>query len=456
MRPKADLRPYQDRLVQALRLRDELITVVPMGGGKTAATLTAIADDIAVGNIRHALVLAPKRVAAAVWPDEVSSWEHLRGLDYVLVTGSPAKRVSLLTKEPRQITIVGIDNVQWLVDQLEQLPHEHWLFDCLVVDEISRFKNPKSKRLKALMRIARRFSTVWGLTGTIRPNGHQDLFGPALLTTRGKLWGKSFYKWRQAYFFPTDYNGYTWAIFPHLQYEVEEAFGRIALTLDPSEMPGLPELNIVEHFVDLPGYARSIYRDMQKTLMAQIDSGAVTAVNAAVATGKLCQISNGFLYDEDTEPTLIHHSKEEWLQDLVEDLNGEPLIIVYEFQADLEMLKSWLPNAPVIGGGTNEKNSLAIINQWNRGELPVLVIHPYAAGHGLNLQFGGRQMAFISPPWSAEAFDQTIKRVHRPGQKEAVNVHICMARDTIDEAKRARVVDKMTMQEVFNKYLRRV
>jgi SNF2 family DNA or RNA helicase len=459
MRPKSALRGYQNRTVTELYESPGRLIVLPMGAGKSAIGLTTVDELIEAGEIRHALILAPKRVAQLVWPDEVHLWEHTNHLRYELLDGSPTKRAAgIITAPDRQLTICGIDNTQWLCGELERLPDDHPLFDVLIIDEISRFRNPKSKRARALLTQVERFKNIWGLTGTPRPNGLEDLFKPLQIISRGKLWGRSFYSWRDTRFYPTDYERRNWAIKPDWEKRTNEEAATLTSTMSPEDMPELPELNIIEHFVDLPDDAQEIYDDMEKTLFAQLEDQDVLAVSAGVATGKLSQCAQGFMYgNEDKKVTTIHTAKREWISDLVENLAGDPVIIVYEFHEDLAVLKELFgADVPFMGQGVTDAKAAKHVEQWNARKLPIFCLHAASGGHGLNLGEGGSQMAFYGLPWSAELYEQTLKRIHRPGQTRQCFIHICLARETIDEAKRMRVLQKMSAQEAFKKYLRKI
>jgi SNF2 family DNA or RNA helicase len=457
MRKKTDLRDYQSRTVTTLYESDGHIAVLPMGAGKTVAALTAIDELQTEGFVRHGLVIAPKRVATAVWPDEIKQWQHLAGMTHAVLNGNPIKRAEqLILAGQRQLTIVGVDLTQWLVDELKKLPDGHPIFDLLVIDEISRFRNPKSKRGKALLTQVDRFKTIWGLTGTPRPNGTMDLFKPTAIISRQSLWGRSFYSWRDKRFYATDWERRNWVIKPDWEERTNAEAATVMSTLAPSDMPELPEINIVEHYVDLPVDALKAYRTMERRLFADTDAGRILAASAGVAAGKLSQCANGFMYGEHREPVWLHNEKRQWIVDLVEAAAGAPMIIVYEFIEDLFMLRQEFPDLPAIGAGVSDADATKHIDDWNARRLPLLALHPASGGHGLNLQAGGSQMAWISLTWSPEFWEQTIKRIHRPGQDERVFIHVCLARDTVDEAKRMRVLHKLSMQEAFRRYLREI
>ena len=457
MREKSELRPYQHRIATALYENDEKIAVVRPGGGKTVAALTAIEELIRDKYIRHALVIAPKRVARMVWPDEIALWAHTRGLSYQVLSGTPQQRKIGLAEAHAgvfDITIVGIDIAEWLVSQVSLLPEDSRLFDLLVIDEVSRLRKPSGVRARALLRHAKRWQMIWGLTGTLRPSGPEDLFMPATVVTRARLWGKSFYRWRRDRFYPLDYQGYTWAPLPGAEEVINRQLAPLCVTLRDDELPQLPELSILFDRVELPPGARKQYNDMEEKLMLRDDKGIVLASTAAVATGKLAQIANGFVYD-DGVTIRIHPEKEQWAQDIIDDAAG-PVLFVYEYRQDLEMLRGLLgEDLPYLGDGVTNKASDHNITQWNEGKLPFMALHPASGGHGLNLQHGGSDMAWICPTWSPEFWEQTIARLHRSGQNKSVVVRVCTAADTVDEMKIDRVHKKMTAQAAFEAYLRR-
>jgi hypothetical protein len=454
------LRDYQQRAVTELYEQPEKIAVLPMGAGKTAIALTAIGDLVRECEIRQALVLAPKRVAEITWPAELKEWpqvELLAGMD--VVAGGPGTRSKILFEGPGRIKVMGIDNAQWLCGLLKDLEADDPLFDLLVIDEISRFKDPKGKRYKDLMKVMPRFKNVWGLTGTPRPNGDEDLFAPANIITRGKLWGRSFYKWRQERFYPTDRNGYNWAPLPGASERIAAEFATIAFRLDDGDMPELPPHHEVFDEVVLPPAVRRQYDTMQEKLFAELGSDdAVLAASAAIASGKLAQIAQGFLYIEDHyEPknsgVALHRLKLDWLHELVDSLDGEPLVVFYDFQEDQARLRAEFPKMIFLGDLSGREAALAV-DLWNQGGIPLLALHPASAGHGLNLQHGGSKMAWYSLPWSAELFDQATARLLRPGQAgERVTSFHCIASGTVDEMKRHRVISKMSAQDAFRRYL---
>ena len=431
--------------------------MLDLGAGKTAATLTAIKDLIDDEEIRHALIVAPKRVAELVWRQEAAAWAHTAGLKIALLEGAPAARAALLAcASTRQITLIGIDNTQWLVGELEKRPADDRLFDLLVIDEVSRLKSPASKRARALLSIAGRFRNRWGLTGTPRPNGEEDLFMPAAVITAGALWGRSYHRWLQERFKP-DFSGFSWTIKPAWKARTEEEFGRISITLDDADMPDIPEINTVVSTVTLPPDVIGPYREMQQQLFTSVEGREVLAANPAVAAGKLAQLVAGFLYDAELKATRLHQVKLDWLQEIIASLDGQPLLVAYEFREDIAALNRMLgTEVPYLGGDVPSAVAERHVEAWNAGRLAVMALHPASAGHGLNLQAGGHHLAWLGLTWSAELYQQTLKRIHRPGQKQRVTVHICLAEGTVDEMKRDRVIDKLSAQEAFQRHLQRI
>jgi SNF2 family DNA or RNA helicase len=451
------LRSYQERAATFLYERDAALLVAPLGAGKSTAALTAIAELIGDSHRRHALVIAPKLVAATVWPQEVTAWPHLRRLRVAVLDGGPARRLELIMSAPvRELTVIGVDLLPWLVDALGPLPDDHPLFDLLVIDETSRLKDPVGRRARALLGIAGRFRTRWGLTGTPRPNSSMDLFTPAAIITNGALWGRAFALWRKQHFRHDRFSD-RWTPLPGAEARIAAEFGAVTMIVAAEDMPDLPPLNVVVSRIELPPAVMATYKTMQRKPFATIEGRAIEAASAMVATGKCAQLANGFLYGDGAhDPIPVHTLKIDWLRELVDSLDGEPLLIAYEFVEDLRAIRRALGDVPALGGGNSAKQSARLVDDWNAGRLPLLAFHPASAGHGLNLQHGGSRMAWLAPTWSAELHEQAIARLYRPGQTKHVTVHVCVAAGTVDEMKRDRVLSKMSAQEAFRKHLERL
>jgi hypothetical protein len=449
---------YQLRAATFFYERDAAFMVAPLGAGKGAAALTALAELIRDGHRRHALVVAPKLVATTVWPQEVTLWPHLAHLRIAVVNGTPERRRAILaTASARELTAIGVDLVPWLVGELATLADDRPLFDVLIIDETSQLKDPSGKRARALLKVAGRFKTRWGLTGTPRPNSAMDLFMPAAIITDGALWGRAFTPWQKRHFRPRDPFGREWKSLPGAEDRIAADFGTVAMMVADADMPDLPPLNVVVTSVTLPSAVMAAYKTMQRELFAAIDGRAVEAISPLVATGKCAQMANGFLYDEgNDDPVAVHTVKIDWLRELVESLDGEPLLIAYEFIEDLRTIRRAFGDVPTLGSPTPAREAEQLIKAWNAGALTLLALHPASAGHGLNLQHGGSRMAWLSPSWSAELTEQAIARIYRPGQTQHVTIHVCVAAGTVDEMKRDRVIGKMSAQEAFRQHLERV
>jgi hypothetical protein len=452
------LRSYQQRAATYLYERDAAFLIAPLGAGKGAAALTALAELIRDKHRRHALVIAPKLVATTVWPTEIASWPHLQHLRVAVLDSAPESRRALLaTAHERELMVIGVDLVPWLVGELVAFADDHPLFDVLIIDETSRLKDPSGKRSRALAKTAGRFKTRWGLTGTPRPNSSRDLFMPAAIITDGALWGRAFVPWQKRHFRPRDPFGREWVALPGAEEQIAADFGAVAMTVADEDMPDLPPLNVVVTPLKLPDAVMATYKTMARELFATIAGRSIEAASPLIATGKLAQLANGFLYAEGADdPVFVHSLKIDWLRELVESLDGEPLLIAYEFIEDLRTIRRAFGEVPALGGCTGAREASRLVAEWNEGKLPLLAFHPASAGHGLNLQHGGARMAWLSPSWSAELTQQAIARLYRPGQTRHVTIHVCVAAGTVDEMKRDRVIGKMTAQEAFRRHLEQI
>jgi hypothetical protein len=372
---------HQQRLATHLYERNSAFGIAPLGAGKGCAALTATGELIRDGHRRHALVIAPKLVATTVWPAEIAAWPHLAHLRIAVLNGSPERRRALLaTAHERELTAIGVDLVQWLVEELATVADDHPLLDILIIDETSKLKDPNGKRSRALQKVAGRFKTRWGLTGTPRPNSSRDLFMPAAIITNGTLWGRAFIPWRAQHFQLRNPVTDEWVALPGAEEKIAADFGTVAMTVAGEDMPDLPPLNIVETRIKLPDTAMATYKTMAREMFATIGERSIEAISPLVATGKLAQISNGFLYDEGPgDPVAVHSLKIDWLRELVETLDGEPLLIAYEFVEDLRTIRRAFKDMPRLSDVT-PKEASRLIAAWNEGKLPLLAFHPACLG----------------------------------------------------------------------------
>ena len=396
-----------------------------MGLGKTVTSLTAIDilmnDYLDVGKV---LVIAPKNVAENTWTDEIQKWDHLRGLKVKCISGTAVKRRKALDEEA-DIYTISRDNVVWLVDELKK----DWKFDTLIIDELSSFKNPSSKRFKKLKTVTPFFDRVIGLTGTPAPNSYMDLWSQIYLLDRGERLGKNITAFRRQFF-----NAYSRGMY--VEYDLKEGakekiddlISDICVSMKSKDyLKDLKEPIIIDYKVKLDNKEFKLYRDMAKEAVAEVtEKDKVVALSAAVVTNKLLQMANGTVYGDDKKPFKIHERKLETLDDILEQTQNENILVFYNFQSDLENILSKFPEAKKFEGSEDIRN-------WNSGKIKMLLLHPASAGHGLNLQQGGSIIVWYGLTWSLELYLQANARLVRQGQKEVVRIYRLVTEHTVDE-----------------------
>lgn len=402
--------------------------------------------------IRNALVIAPKRVAEDTWSREQAKWEHLKHLKVVKVMGTKDKRLAAL-KEQADIYIINRENVEWLVETLGT----RWRFDAVVIDELSSFKSAKSKRWKALRKVIFGSRYVYGLTGTPASNGYLDLWPEMYLLDHGERLGKTLGAYRSTYFNPGAHKGHVvfeWRLKPGARERIDARLSDICLSMSKEDWLDLPERTYNTIPVQLDSKARKLYdqfkRDKILPLVHEHEKLAVaqgmdydTAVvgdMAAQVSGKLLQMANGAVYDDDGEVFHIHDAKLDMLAEIADTSAGQPILVFYNYKHDLKRLQERFPDAVKMGGED-------VISAWNRGEIPMLLCQPASAGHGLNLQDGGHIIVWFGLTWSLELYQQANDRLHRMGQRSAVIVHHLVAEDTIDEKVMAALTAKDATQK---------
>ena len=369
------------------------------------------------------LVIAPLRVAKSTWTDEIKKWEHLSTLTYSLIVGNENERLSALN-EKADIYIINRENVDWLVNKSGY----KFDFDMVVIDELSSFKNHQSKRFKSLMKVRPLVKRIVGLTGTPSSNGLMDLFAEFKILDMGKRLGYFIGQYRNTYFKPDKMNGpivYSYKPLPNAENAIYEKISDITVSMKANEYLKMPELLTSNYVVELSNSEKNQYDEMKKSLVLEITDGEITASNAASLSNKLCQLSNGAIYDDEQNIVEIHDRKLEALEDIIESMNGKPLLIAYWYRHDLERIKSRF--------SVREIKTSEDISDWNDGKIPVALIHPASAGHGLNLQSGGSTLVWFGLTWSLELYQQTNARLYRQGQKNTVVIQHIIAKGTIDE-----------------------
>ncbi len=431
---------YQKYAIRHILTHDQAALLLDMGLGKTVITLTAL-EILMVQEfeIRKPLIVAPLRVARDTWPAEIRKWDHLAGMTWSVVTGTARERLAALRKKA-DIYIINRENVQWLVEQ-SGMPFD---FDMLVIDELSSFKNWRAKRFRSLMQVRPFVRRVVGLTGTPASNGLMDLFAEFRLLDQGKRLGRFIGQYRNTFFIPERVNGpvvYSYRLRPGAEDEIYRRIGDMTISMKACRYLKMPELITTSYEVEMSPDEREQYDDMKEKLVLSLPDGEVTAANAAVLTGKLLQLAGGAIYTDDGDTVRIHDRKLDALEDIIEGMNGRPLLVGYWFRHDLERIARRLTEA---GIPFEKLGSEASLKRWNDGKIPVGLAHPASMGHGLNLQQGGNTICWFSPTWSLELYQQMNARLFRQGQKSqtVVITHI-VTRDTID----LRVLEALSVKE---------
>lgn len=415
---------YQEYAIKYIEAHPISALLIDMGLGKTSITLTAIRNLLFDSfEVCKVLVIAPLRVAKNTWTDEIKKWEHLSTLTYSLIIGNENERLSALN-EQTDIYIINRENVDWLVNKSGY----KFDFDMVVIDELSSFKNHQSKRFKSLMKVRPLVKRIVGLTGTPSSNGLMDLFAEFKILDMGKRLGYFIGQYRNAYFKPDKMNGpivYSYKPLPNAENAIYEKISDITVSMKANEYLKMPELVTSNYVVELSDSEKNQYDRMKKSLVLEITDGEITASNSASLSNKLCQLSNGAIYDDEQNIVEIHDRKLDALEDIIESMNGKPLLVAYWYRHDLERIKKRF--------SIREIKTSEDISDWNKGKIPVALIHPASAGHGLNLQNGGSTLVWFGLTWSLELYQQTNARLYRQGQKNTVVIQHIITKGTIDE-----------------------
>ncbi len=421
---------YQKYAAKYIESHPIAAVLLDMGLGKTSITLTAVNDLMFDSfEVHKILILAPLRVARNTWGAEIEKWDHLKGLKYSVAVGTAAERIAALKAEA-DIYIINRENVQWLISE-SGIPFD---FDMVVIDELSSFKNHQTKRFKALMKVRPKVKRIVGLTGTPSSNGLMDLFAEFRLLDMGERLGRFIGQYRTAYFQPDKRNGqiiFSYKPLPGAEKQIYDKISDITISMKSTDHLQMPELINSRYTVYLSEKEDSRYADLKKDLVLQLPDGEITAANAASLSGKLSQMANGAIYNDKQEVMEIHSRKLDALEDIIESMNGRPLLVAYWFRHDLDRISERLESLHI---PFSKLDTTASIRRWNSGELPVALIHPASAGHGLNLQSGGSALVWFGLTWSLELYQQTVARLWRQGQEsETVVVQHIITKGTIDE-----------------------
>ncbi len=435
--------PYQEFCVQAILDKPAVGLFLDMGLGKTAITLTAI-NELRYGRfaVRKCLVIAPKKVAEATWQREAAKWNNLRHLRFSTVLGSTRQRIKALLS-PADIWIINRENVTWLVDYYLN----DWPFDMVVIDESSSFKSHSAKRFKSLASIRSHIQRIVELTGTPSPNGLMDLWSQIYLLDRGERLGKFYTHFRDRYF-DSGRRGRD-VIY---QYDPKEGaadavlskISDICISMQASDYLQLPDCIVHDIPVELDAKAKKAYNELEKKMVLQLPDGDIDVASAAALSGKLQQLANGAIYDENHGVHEIHGCKIEAFMELIEQLHGQHALVFYNFQHDRDRLMEVLSKSKL---RVREFTGVAEELDWNAGRIDILLAHPASTAYGLNLQDGGHHIIWFGLNWSLELYQQANKRLHRQGQMYPVIVHHLICQGTRDEDLAEALGDKAASQE---------
>lgn len=442
--------PYQQYCIDSVTYNRAVGLFLDMGLGKTVITLTAVHElRYNRWEVAKPLIIAPKKVAEATWTTEAAKWDHLKMMRIVPVLGTVQQRLRALAT-PADAYVINRENVQWLVEHFKN----SWPFDMVILDESSSFKNPSSKRFKAMKLVRSRIKRIVELTGTPSSNGLEDLWAQIYLLDEGARLGKTMGAYRDRYFIPGKRNRTT--IFSYTPKDgsfdmIKQAISDICISMKAEDYLTLPDVIFNDIPVALDAAAAKAYSQLENDLLLQVDENMITAQSAGVLTGKLLQLCNGAIYDEDRNAVKIHDCKVDAFLELVEQLNGQHALVFYNFQHDrdrlLEALSKYSLRVRVYSQAKDEAD-------WNNGEIDILLAHPASCGYGLNLQQGGHHAVWFGLTWSLEQYEQANKRLHRQGQEHPVVIHHLVVQSGMDAAVLEALTGKADMQNALMDALR--
>lgn len=414
--------------------------LLEMGLGKSVISLSAINElMLDYFDVSRTLVIAPLRVANSTWPDEIKKWDHLKHLNYSVVIGSEKERLDALGK-PVHIYLINRENVDWLITK-SGIP---WKFDMVVIDELSSFKSYQAKRFKSLLKVRPKLKRIVGLTGTPSSNGLMDLWAEFRLLDMGERLGRYITYYRQNFFVPDKRNQqmiFSYKPKDGAEKKIYSLISDITISMKSKDFLKMPECLMNEVIVTLSDKEQKLYDSLKHDMVLSLEENEIDAINAAALSNKLLQMSNGAVYNGDKESLHIHDRKLDALEDLIEGANGKPVLVAYWFKHDLEKIKDRFD--------VREIKSAKDISDWNKGKIPVALIHPASAGHGLNLQAGGSTLIWFGLTWSLELYQQTNARLYRQGQDSTVVIHHILTKGTIDEDVMKALKSKKKIQDAL-------
>lgn len=437
---------YQRYATEYIESHPAAAVFLDMGLGKTSITLTALNNLLFdYFDVHRILVVAPLRVARNTWSDEIEKWDHLHNLTFAIAVGTEKERIAALTQKS-DITMINRENLQWLIEKSGQ-PFE---YDMVVIDELSSFKNHQAKRFKALMKVRPKVKRIVGLTGTPSSNGLMDLFAEFKILDMGARLGRFIGQYRNSYFKPDKVSGpivYSYKPLPGAEDAIYQKISDITISMKAADHLKMPELINTKYMVHLSDKEKKKYEDMKAELVLALPEGEITAANAASLSNKLSQMANGAVYADDESILSVHERKLDALEDIIESANGKPLLVAYWFKHDLMRIEQRLNEKKI---PFQKLDTDASMKRWNKGELPVALIHPASAGHGLNLQSGGSTLVWFGITWSLELYQQTVARLYRQGQESrTVTIIHILTQGTVDEKIMKALADKDSTQSAL-------
>lgn len=374
-------------------------------------------------SVRRVLIIAPLRPAIETWPAEILKWDHTKHMSFSVVIGDREKRLEALARDA-DLYIINRENVPWLVGHYRK----KWPFDMVVIDELSSFKSSKAQRFRALKKVRPYIARIVGLTGTPAPNGLLDLWPEMYLLDEGRALGRTLTGYRDRYFLPDKRNAQTvfsWKPKPGAEQDVYKSLDGLCISMKTADYLQLPERLDVRHEIETSEKTLALYRRLEKEMLLPYDDGDIDAGSAAVLVNKLLQVAGGAAYNENGDIKILHDEKLDALDGLIEEANGQPVLLFYAYRHERDRIMARHPEAVDVKDGP-------AVKEWNAGNIPILLAHPASAGHGLNLQHGGHIVIWYGLPCSLELYQQANKRVHRMGQKETVLVHHLLMKGTAD------------------------
>ncbi len=438
-----NLHDYQNKALTFIKDKRKCALFLDMGLGKSVTTLTAASDMLEDFAVNKVLVIAPLRVANTVWKQEAEKWEHLKHLKIAIITGKPETRIAAIRSDS-DIYVINREQVDWLFSIKWKTK-----WDMLIIDESSSFKNHQAKRFRALRKMIKHFKSVVLLTGTPSPNGVGDLWAQMYLIDQGQRLGKTLTNFRSRFMHQPQYMGFSWLPNKGSDKQIQALIRDVCITMSSEDYLELPERIDLNEYIELPDKVRSQYKELEKEFLLTLESGDIEALSAATLAGKLLQMCNGAVYDEDGEAHLIHDLKIKAIKEIIEDHPNENFLIAYNFRSDLVRLSKALPQ------GVSLSKSGVEVQKWNENKIKLLFAHPASAGHGLNLQAGGSNIIWFGLNWSLELYQQFNARLHRQGQDKPVKIIHIVAKDGMDEKVMKALASKAKTQNDLLNYLKR-